>query len=326
MMSSWKGPSTEIEDVVDDDVGSGLAERLDVGCETRLPAEGRREVKLRARGQVVDDLEHGRPLVAFSKLSGQHRHPGRQVSSSLPRGQGADPVREHPDPDAGAVDAVGGAGRVGPVGNVALGGAGPRLENVDQDVGGKLPRPFAGDCLVGCANGPNRIVCGQRLHLGQRHLRPDGPVALEAAEDPAAQFPDALQDLRGDLGPEVDRHHPIRSRPALRLLPLLQQLRVHLALGRGPPLLGLENRLDLPYGPGRQRPAGPVHYLLVGEPLGRVAGLVADRLSARLLRLHLVADRGGLALLRGRDQRQPHLTPLHRDLGDLPTLGPPPSP
>ena len=263
------------------------------------PAEGRSEIELGARGQVVDDLEHGRPLVALSALlPRQHRYPGRKVSRGLPRGQRADPVREHPDPDPGAVDAVGGARRVGLVGDVALGGAGPRLQNVDQDVGRELPRPVAGDCLVGGTDRPDPIVCGQRLHLGQRQLRPDGLVALDAVEDRAAQLPDALQDLRGDLGPKVDRHHPIRSRPALRLLPLLQQLRVHLPLGRRAFLLGLENRLDLPYGPGRQRPAGPVHHRLVGEPLGRVAGLVADRLSGRLRR-HLVADRGGFARLRG---------------------------
>ena len=94
-------------DVVDDDVRPCLAERLDVGRQQRLSsARRRREIEICPRREVVDDLEHGRPLASLSLLPRQHRHPVRQVARNLPVGERIDAIREHPDPDARAVDAM----------------------------------------------------------------------------------------------------------------------------------------------------------------------------------------------------------------------------
>ena len=45
-------------------------------------AERGREVQLRARREVVDDLEHRRAFVAAARLAGQHGH-GAEVAERL---------------------------------------------------------------------------------------------------------------------------------------------------------------------------------------------------------------------------------------------------
>ena len=113
----------EVEDVVHDDVRPRLAERFDVRREPLLAAERGGEVEMRARRQIVDDLQHRRPLVpVVARLAGQHRHVGRQVARRLPVRQRLDAVRQHADADAGAVDPETLARRCRTMSDVALGG------------------------------------------------------------------------------------------------------------------------------------------------------------------------------------------------------------
>ena len=176
----------QVPDVVDDDVRPRLAQRLDVLGEPRLPARRGREVQIGARREVVHDLEHRRPLVAAPRLPRQHRHVLRQVARALPVGERADAVGHDADPDAGAVDAVRAARLAHAVGGVALG----RIV-------------LAGHLLVGGADGPHGVERGEPLHGDEREPRPDGSVPRHAVDDAAAQLPDARQDGRCHLGPDV---------------------------------------------------------------------------------------------------------------------------
>ena len=211
-------PLAVVEHVVDDDVRPRRAQRLDVDRELRLAGLRRREVQVGPRREVVDDLEHRRSLVAPARLSGEHRDPLRQVSGPLPPRQAVHPVREHADPDAGAVDAVDQARQVRAVGDVAL-----RRVDLAPHGGGRRPpvdrskaRRLVRDRLVGGANRPDRIHLGERLDGGERQSRPDGPVARHAVDDVAAQGPDAGQHLGRHLGPDVDRRPPVRCGAAER--------------------------------------------------------------------------------------------------------------
>ena len=122
-----------IADVVDDDVGAGRAEILDVLRHLRPPADAGGEKQVGARRQIVDDLQHGGSLGsrAFvgttagrskraARLSGQDRDLRRHVARRLLLGERVDAVREHAD--ARAVHAVGLARHVRLVGHIALGG------------------------------------------------------------------------------------------------------------------------------------------------------------------------------------------------------------
>ena len=83
-----------------------LAKRLDVGRKPPRSTQTGREVEVRARGQLVEDGERLRPLVAFSCLPRQHHHPVQQFDCCLTAHQPGDAGREHADSDARAVDAV----------------------------------------------------------------------------------------------------------------------------------------------------------------------------------------------------------------------------
>ena len=95
-----------VEEVVDDDVRPGSAERLEVGREPRRSAQTGREVELAARRQVAEDRKGRRPLVPFSRLARQHRHPIPKIGRCLTGHQCRHTAGEHADPDAGAVDTV----------------------------------------------------------------------------------------------------------------------------------------------------------------------------------------------------------------------------
>ena len=235
-----------VSDVVDDDVGTGLAERLDVLRHPGLASIACREIQLCSGREVVDDLEQRRPLAPLSLLSRQHRYPGGYVTRCLPVGERPDTVRDHADPDSSTVDVVSAARRVRPMGDVALRGvflAGHRgVRNSRPGDGwerGCLP---ARSSLVGWTDRPDRVQLGQRLDGGGRQVRPDGPVARHAVDHHAAQIPDARQDLRRHIRPDVDRHQsrgsirvpslPARSsgRAFRRLPPGVQELGAHLSL------------------------------------------------------------------------------------------------
>ena len=61
-----------------------------------------REAERRAGGEVVDDLEHRRALVAGAGLAGQDVDRRRQVAARLQGGERVDAVGQHADlhPDA----------------------------------------------------------------------------------------------------------------------------------------------------------------------------------------------------------------------------------
>ena len=114
-----EGRLQRVADIVDDDVRTGFAERLDVLRHLRLSTKTSGEVQLSSWSYIMDDLEQRRPLVTSARLSRKHRYPGRQVARGLPVGKGPDTIRDHTDPDA--IDAMDSAGRVRPMGNVTLG-------------------------------------------------------------------------------------------------------------------------------------------------------------------------------------------------------------
>ena len=116
-----KGWLNGIDRIVDDDVRARGAQRLNVRRKLRLPSKYRGKVQLGAGREIVDDLQHRRPLVAFSRLSRQYRHPGRQVACRLSLGQRIDPIREHADTDTRPIDVVRFTRLVRPVGHIALG-------------------------------------------------------------------------------------------------------------------------------------------------------------------------------------------------------------
>ena len=221
----------EVDDVVDDDVRPGRAQRLDVLGEPRLATERRREVQLGPRREVVHDLQHRRALVALPRLTRQHRHPGRQVARRLPLGQAVGAVRQHADADARAVDPEGAPRRVRPVGGVAFRGVLPAGRRSAPRVGagsgrepGRLPERHR---LVGGADRPHRIHPGQGLEGGQRELGPDGAVAGHAADDRAVQLADARQHRRRHLGSDVHEDPVGIERRVRGKLPGLVGRRVH---------------------------------------------------------------------------------------------------
>ena len=202
-----KGRLTEVEDIVDDDVRPGLAERFDVGREPRLSAERRGEIQLGAGRKIVDDLEHRRPFPPESRLLRQHRHPVRQVARNLHVRVRIGPIRKHTDPDAGSVDAVGQTRQVRLVGDVALGGAGPHGGlRIRPDVEPVLRRPVPPE-QHGLVVRARRFR--QRPHparQGSRHpvsqCRRRGAVLLRQV-DPAS--PHGFQHLLPDIGWETLR-------------------------------------------------------------------------------------------------------------------------
>ena len=260
-----------IADVVDDDVGAGVAQRLDVRRELRLPVAPCREVQVGSRREVVDDLKHRRPFVVRlsllrlgrSGLPRQHRHRGRQVARRLPLRERIDAVGEHADPDARAVDAVLPACPVRSVGDVAFRridlARHRRLPRVRPECRLDGPGLTACDCLVGGADPLDRLELGQHLHGREGQPGPDGAVLGHAVDHGPAQGVDARQDLRRDVGPDVHRHHAARLKRDRRLPqhhavgdrlaapdPLgMQQLRAHLLLRRCPLRLLGHQRLEL---------------------------------------------------------------------------------
>ena len=95
-----------VEEVVDDDVRSRSAERLDVGRELRRATQTGREVEFGIWGQVVNDREDLFSLVALACLPWQYCHSVQQVVRSVTRHEWGHTRREHTDTDACAVDTV----------------------------------------------------------------------------------------------------------------------------------------------------------------------------------------------------------------------------
>src|SRR5207247_5878286 len=99
----------EIKHVVDDDVAAGGAQSADVVREAPDAVESRGEVQLRARGEVVDDLEDRRAFVAGARLARQHYH-RTEIVARLARREIRDAVREDADLHAGSINVKRAAG------------------------------------------------------------------------------------------------------------------------------------------------------------------------------------------------------------------------
>ena len=227
----------------------------------------------------MDDLQHRRTLIPFSRLSRQHRHSFRHVARGLARRQGTDAIREDADPDAGAVDRVGGPRHVHLVGDVALRGVDLtgywNVYGAGADERWEAFRQAARDRLVGGADRLNRVQLGQRLHRAQGKPGPNRPVPRHAVDHRASQGTDPVQDLGRHVRPDVHRHRLFqgicaRSRPAAGLVrdndpaghpPRVQKLRAHLFLGGGPLCLRGQDGLNLLYGLRRQFPDGRLRFL-----------------------------------------------------------------
>ena len=249
-----EGRRQQIADIVHDDVGAGRAEALDVLRHLRRPAATVREEQLGARREIVDDLEHRRPLAAVApaaagqieraaRLPGQDGDVGGHVARLLLLGERLDAVGDHRDADAGAVHVVRAARHVRPVGGVTL----TRIDlvtrrgrrRVESAGGGQGPPLRPGARLVRRPDPLHVGELGERLEAGQRQPGPDGPVARNAVDDGAA------------CG--IRRQQPVRRRRAVGAgRSLRQEVRADLALRRRARCLRFQQRRDLRCGPLRR--------------------------------------------------------------------------
>ena len=96
-----EGTFVEIGVVIHNDVAAcHTAQIEDVGRKLRHAGAGRGKDERRTRGHVMDDFQHRRTLIARSRLTGQHRHDCRQVTTGLARRERIHTVRQHTDLDA----------------------------------------------------------------------------------------------------------------------------------------------------------------------------------------------------------------------------------
>lgn len=223
----------------------------DVLGERGLPVEPAGEAEAGARGDVVDQLEHRRALVAGPLLAAHHVDRG-EVAAALAQRQAVDAVGQHAHLHARAIERVVGADGVGPVDHVGLAGgaAGRRRGRVaGHPVGGGLVRrPHLGH-LAATREGHHRI---------ERHLGPHRAVGRDARHDRAAARRDGSEQRGGHLGIDVDEHRsgvggdraaelgrPLHGDARRVLLDRVEEVGVDLLLGGRPARLVVGDGLHL---------------------------------------------------------------------------------
>ena len=202
--AALKHPLRRVVEILHDDVCARVAKRFDVRRERRLPPKSRREQQVGSRGQVVDDLEHRRALVAAAGLVGQNVHLLGQVVRRLAVSETVHAVGNHANDDARTVHPVRAARRRCGVGDIALAGVG-----FARRIG--VP-PGVGKGLVGFANGLHGVGFSQAFQRGYGQACPHGAVARMAVDDAAAELSNAREQCGCDIGPNVHFHLTIVAR------------------------------------------------------------------------------------------------------------------
>ena len=145
--------------VVDDDLGAGVAETAHRLVESERAGDAAREEERRTGREVVHDPEDGRALgAAPGAASRRHRH-GGEIARGLGGRQRIETVRDHADGHAGAVDAER-----------------ADLIRARRGISGAGDRADAGVAALDRPHRRHRVEAGDRPDAGGRHPALDEPV------------------------------------------------------------------------------------------------------------------------------------------------------
>ena len=184
---------TEVTHIVHDDVATRRPQIEDVLCETRLAIKRRREKKLRVRREIVDDLQHRRPLPRARSCLAWEDRDTRQLPARERAGEIIHAVGKHPHFHPRAAREIRRPGCRAAMRRVAL--RGNRIR----------PRPRRAPHRLHLREGCD-FFCALRENLGSHGAR-----RWEGIHYLPTRAGDHREERRGDLCTDVHQHPGIRE-------------------------------------------------------------------------------------------------------------------